>query len=510
MKLEEELIKPGDQFIKKTVSLCPVCSARIEAVIFHRDNKVYMRKKCPEHGVFEEIYWADYKLWKEYLKYDYVGDGLSNPRTKTIKGCPFDCGICPEHKSHTVLGIIDITNRCNMKCPICFANAARAGYVYEPSLEEIEEMIKNLRKNSPVSTTALQLSGGEPTVRDDLPEIIRTAKKHGLSHVEVNTNGIRFAKDIAFYHECFKAGMSTVYLQFDSLKPEVYEKLRGFNVLPYKLKLLENARKIKHGSIVLVVTLAKGVNDEEIGEIIRFAAENKDVIRAINVQPISFSGAAKKEEMKKMRITIPEFLKLVEKETNGKIKVSDFRAIPWALPVSKSVGALKNRRYPEFTNHPHCGAATFIVVEDNGEINPITKYVDVDKFHDILWDVYNLAIEGKKFKAKLNMLKIVKTVKGGLFRRFLLDILTSGTYEALAKLMNKLIMIGCMHFMDAWNFDLERVQRCTIHYATVDGRIIPFCTMNTLHREPYEKMYSVKPEIWLERNREKELTPSIT
>ncbi len=490
-----QLLEP-EKLVKKTVSLCPKCLKRINAVIVERNNKLYIKKKCEEHGEFEDLYWSDYELYKFYMNWDVVGDGVENPRTRTVEGCPYDCGLCPNHKSHTVLGIIDVTNRCNLACPICFANAARTGYVYEPGLDEIRKIMVNFRENRPVKTVALQLSGGEPTVREDLPEIIGMAKELGFSHVEVNTNGLKFAEDIDFYRECFKAGMSTVYLQFDSLRPEIYEKLRGRNILPQKLKMIENAREIGHGSIVLVVTLAKGVNDGDMGDIIKFSAENSDVIRCINVQPISFSGAAKKEELRRMRITIPDFVKIVEEQTNGQIKAEDFRPVPWAVSTAKAVGAIQGKRYQEFTAHPLCGAATFFIPKENGEIVPINRYAEVDKYDKLMWEVYETAKQGRKTMAKLKMMKTVLYIKKGLLRNLILGILRKGTYSALGKMMTKMVMIGAMHFMDAWNYDLQRVERCVIHYGTMDGRIIPFCTFNTLHREPYERKYSVPLKEW--------------
>ena len=149
-------------------------------------------------------------------------------------GCPYDCGICPEHKSHTALAIIDVTNRCNLKCPVCFANASAAGYVYEPTAEQITGMLENLHNNKPVPATALQFSGGEPTIRNELFDFIRKAKEIGFKHVEVNTNGVRIAQDPEYAKKFKAAGVSTIYLQFDGLTPEVYKFIRGLDFLKPK------------------------------------------------------------------------------------------------------------------------------------------------------------------------------------------------------------------------------------------------------------------------------------
>ena len=486
--------------IKDTKSLCPECLKVLDASIFEDEGKVYIKKECTEHGSFQELYWSNYDqyLRAEELRYD--GDGLNNPRTKTVNGCPYDCGICPEHKSHTALAIIDITNRCNLTCPVCFANAAAAGYVYEPTKEQITGMLENLRANDPVPATALQFSGGEPTIRKDLVDFIRKAKELGFHHVEINTNGLRLAQSVDYCRELKEAGASTIYLQFDGLTPEVYKFIRGVDLLNTKMKAIENCRQAGIHSIVLVVTLVKGVNDSQLGDIINFAVENFDVIRCINVQPVSLCGRLPAKERAKMRITIPDFMRLVEEQTDGEIKVSDFYPVPTVVPVSKAVGALQDKRYLEFTAHPHCGMATYLFVED-GKITPITRYANVDKFVAAMKKIYENASTGSKKKAKLRLIGAARHVKFSFLRKYLLRVLTEGSYQSLGDLQRKTILLSSMHFMDPYNFDLERVQRCVIHYAVPDGRIIPFCAMNSIHRPKVEKELGVPIKEWKNRHK---------
>lgn len=486
------------QVLKQTKSLCPECLKVIDATVYEEDGKVYMRKTCPEHGEFQDLYWSDYEQYVRVEKFRYVGDGLNNPRTETVNGCPYDCGICPNHKSHTALAIIDVTNRCNLRCPVCFANAAAAGYVYEPTKEQIRGMLENLRRNDPVPATALQFSGGEPTVREDLFELIRMAKELGFRHVEVNTNGLRLAESVEYCRGLREAGMSTVYLQFDGLTPEVYKFTRGRDLLDVKMRAIENLRKAGVKSIVLVVTLIKGVNDNQLGDIIRFAVKNFDVVRCINVQPVSICGRIPQEEREKMRITITDFMRLCEEQTNGKIRMNDFYPVPTVVPVSKAVGALKGKRYVEFTAHPHCGMATYLFVE-NGDIVPITKYGNVDKFIESMQKVYEDAAQGKTKKAKLRLLAALRHIKFSFLRKYVWRVLREGSYEALGDLQRKSILLSSMHFMDPYNFDLQRVENCVIHYAVPDGRIIPFCTMNSIHRPKIEKQFSMSIKEWQKR-----------
>jgi uncharacterized radical SAM superfamily Fe-S cluster-containing enzyme len=494
-------------------SICPECMRRIPMRVYEEDGVIYLEKTCPEHGKFEDVYWGDAELFRWF--YDnwynarYLGGGLEKPHTASTEGCPFDCGICPQHKTPTILGIIDVTNRCNMACPICFAYVGAANYVYEPSYEQIVDMMKVLRANSPWACNALQFSGGEPTLRNDLPDLIKEAQKLGISHVEVNTNGIRIAEDVSYFKKLFDAGLSTLYLQFDGLREEIYAKTRARpNMVPVKLKVIENAREIGMDSVVLVVTLAKGVNDKDLGDIVDFAIKNHDVVRCINIQPVSMAGKARKEEMRKMRITIPDTMKEIEEQTKGAVGRFDWRPVNWPVPVSKGMGAIKNRIYPEFTMNPMCGAATFLVVDKDGSYKPIMRYVDVDKFADIFWDAYYTGVKGKKTMAKMQMLKLLPMAKSDFVRGLIKNVVMKGSYEALGDLMRRLVMIGIMHFQDVWNIDVDRVQKCGIHYVTPDGKVRCFCTYNSIHRANVEKQFAVSIAEWTRKTGKKISEPA--
>jgi len=481
--------------IKNTKSICPECLKPLDATIYEDDGKVFIKKTCPDHGLTTELYWSDYDQYMRAEKFRYDGEGMENPRTQKKLGCPSDCGICPEHKSHTALAIIDITNRCNLKCPVCFANANYAGYVYEPTMEQVVGMLENLRATKPVAAQALQFSGGEPTIRKELLDMVRKAKELGFNHVEVNTNGLRLSQDVEFCKQLKEAGVSTIYLQFDGLTPDVYKYIRGVDLLDIKMKAIENLREAGLDSVVLVVTLVKGVNDSQLGDIINFAAKNSDVIRCINVQPVSLCGRLPPNEREKMRITIPDFMREVEEQTKGVIKVSDFYPVPVVVPVSKAVGAIKNKRYVEFSAHPHCGMATFVFIE-NGKITPITRYGNIEKFVATIKRVYDDASKGSKNKAKIRLAGSARHIKFGFLRKYVLKVLVNGDYKSLGEFTRSAILISSMHFMDPYNFDLERVQRCVIHYAVPDGRIIPFCTMNSIHRTEVEKKLGVPIKEW--------------
>ncbi|MCC7558683.1 MAG: radical SAM protein [Methanobacteriaceae archaeon] len=484
--------------IKKTKSLCPECLKVVEAEVYQKDDKVMVKKECSEHGEFNNVYWSSNELYELAKESNFKGEGVENPQTPVNEGCPLDCGLCPDHQSHTILGLIDVTNRCNMKCPVCFANAAVSKYIYEPSYEEIRQMLRNLRGNEPVSAPAIQFAGGEPTVRKDIVDLVKLAKEEGFSHTQIATNGIKLAKDPELVKELKEAGLNTVYLQFDGVTEEPYINNRGRNILPIKLEAIENCRKEKLG-IVLVPTVVKGVNDDQIGDIIKFAVKNIDVIRGVNFQPISFAGRTPADEVEKQRVTIPDFEQMVEKQTDSKIKIEDFHPASSVFPISEFIEALEGEPQVTFTCHPHCGAATYVFI-DNGDIIPITQFIDVDRFFDLLSksaeDIKDGGLTGKAKTLARATVELPRTVDRSKapssidIKNILLQVFKERSYSALGDFHHNTLLIACMHFMDPWNFDCDRVKRCVIHYAVPDGRIIPFCTMNTLYREQIEKKHA--------------------
>lgn len=485
--------------IKKIKSLCPECLQIIDADVDEDKERVTIVKKCPVHGKFENTYWSSDEIYKNASKYDYKGDGLENPQTSLKGTCPSNCGLCSEHESHTILGLIDVTNRCNMRCPVCFANAAVSKSLYEPTYQEIRDMLQNLRNNQPVGAPAIQYAGGEPTVRKDIVDLVKLAKEEGFTHTQIATNGIKLAKDPNLAGELKEAGLNTVYLQFDGVTEEPYIKIRNRNLLETKLEAIENCRKVNLG-IVLVPTLIKGINDQQVGDIIRFAVDNIDIVRGINFQPVSFAGRTPADEVEEQRVTIPDFEKLVEEQTESKIKVEDFYPASSVVPVSKFIEAIEGKEQVTFTCHPHCGAATYIFI-DGDDIIPVTQFIDVDKFFTLLTksaeDIKGGGLTGKAKTIARATVELPRTIdrskapKSVDMKKILTSVFKERSYSALGDFHKKSLLIACMHFMDPWNFDHERVRRCVIHYAVPDGRIIPFCSMNTLYRQEIEKKFAV-------------------
>uniref|UniRef100_UPI0034E22110 tetraether lipid synthase Tes n=1 Tax=Methanothrix sp. TaxID=90426 RepID=UPI0034E22110 len=342
--------------LKRTRSICPVCSRVLDASVVEDGGKVWLERICPEHGPFRHLYWSDAAMFRKFEKFHSDGRGVENPNShRTEKGCPFDCGLCNEHLSETLLGNIDLTNRCNLNCDFCFVNAKACGYVYEPTFDQVVAMMKLLRSQRPVPAPAVQFAGGEPTIRDDLLEIIRKAKEMGFQQVQMATNGIKLAKDPAFVKELKEAGLSTVYLHFDGISKETDPYVRQH------MMAVDNCRGAKLG-VVLVPTIINGRNNHEVGDIIRYGARHIEVVRGVNFQPVSFTGAASADDVTSKRVTIPDLTKWIEEQTDGSIRQSDFYPVPSVICISNLVEEYTGKPQVRFTAHEHCGAATYAFV----------------------------------------------------------------------------------------------------------------------------------------------------
>ena len=487
-----------EHYSKETRSLCPICHSTINARVFEEEGKIYIEKECKEHGRFKDVYWSDALLFKRQLRYGVEGDPIDNPNTRSRSDCPRDCGLCEGHKTHTMLANIDLTNRCNLHCPICFANADSAGYVYEPTLEQVREMLQMLRDQRPNPVWAVQFSGGEPTVYPHIFEAIKMAKQLGIAYVIVATNGVKIAEDIDFARKLKRSGLTVTYLQFDGLTSEPYVQARGFDALPIKLQAVRNLREADIPT-TLVPTVVKGVNDNQLGDIINFGFQNLDTVKAVNFQPVSFTGRIDAEELEKMRITVSDVMRMVEDQTEGKILMSDWMPIPAFAPLEMMMEKISKERRSKASTHMHCGAGLYLF-ERNGEYVPMNRFIDLDSAREIILDelVSERKIMGDvRLKASL-VYKISKTIDRSQapeyfnYTELLKESLHNGLRVVPTMLKKKGLFVGCMHFMDPYNFDIDRVERCCIHYATPDLRLIPFCSYNIFHRASLEEKFAFK------------------
>jgi uncharacterized radical SAM superfamily Fe-S cluster-containing enzyme len=500
-------IRPPKKGLPKvTHSLCPECTRVIEALVFEENGKVMMEKTCPHHGYFKDTIFSDVRL---YLKMDEwsFGDnrGVMNPNIPDATRCPDQCGLCSRHTSHTALANLDLTNRCNLTCPVCFASANAAGYLYEPSLDQVRRMLQVLRNERPVACRIVQFSGGEPTIYPRFFDALRLAKEMGYSHIQAATNGIMFTS-LEFAMKAKDAGLHTLYLQFDGADDETYRRMRGEPLLEKKLKCIENVRKAGM-KICFVPTIVKGINDHEIGAIIRTAIEHVDVVSAISFQPVCFTGRIARKEREAKRFTQADVARAVQDQTGLCDMYEDWFPLSCVTPFTKLINALRGEQTTMLSSHPHCSIGTYLFVDRvSRKAVPITRFVDIGTMlreMDMMarkasaariklwtkidaWQSLKRHFRPEAAPPGLTFPKFLQTLQGMMDKRYGREGM-DGTFSYHS------LMVAGMHFMDSYNYDTERVQRCIIHYAAPNGLIYPFCTYNSgpTFRDKIEKKYSM-------------------
>ncbi|MEM2254059.1 MAG: radical SAM protein [Candidatus Bathyarchaeia archaeon] len=464
--------------LRSTESLCPICLRRIPAkVVGESDDNVYMEKSCPAHGSFRVLVWKGIKSW---VLWDKLNDweperfeGEENA-TEVSMGCPFDCGLCPQHLRKACIIVAEVTNRCNLTCPVCFASANER-YVYDASIDAVENMLKTvLRYECKNTVPTVQISGGEPTIRDDLPEIVDTAKKLGIEHIMVNTNGIRIAKDKKFLRCLKESGVNVIYLQFDGVTDDVYLKLRGINLMDVKVKAIKNCAELGIG-VVLVPTVVKDINFHQIGDMITFAKRWVPTVRGVHFQPISYFGRYPYQPNNDSRITIPDMLNAIEKQTNEEIRASNF------VPINMGRGC-----------EAHCSFTNVSILTEGRSLLPIT---DFPSENDILKNGSGRDVASGPKHARKEIRNYWKSV-GESACTCSCKFYTGDFGELAECLQEYYLSISGMIFQDVWNIDTKRCKKCCIHLVTPDGRLVPFCTFNitnvegkTLYRDQVYKRY---------------------
>jgi uncharacterized radical SAM superfamily Fe-S cluster-containing enzyme len=491
---------------KMTQSICPECLQVIDARLFEEDGAVYMEKTCVEHGEFRDKIYSDARLYHKMEEWEF-GDnrGLENPAIKDAARCPDDCGLCSMHTSHTVLSNVDLTNRCNLTCPVCFANANAAGYIYEPSFEQITGMLEGLRAQRPVPNRVVQFSGGEPTLYPRFMDVLRKATELGFTHLQAATNGIKFA-DLEFAQAAKEAGLHTLYLQFDGLNDDIYLRTRGQRLMETKIAAIENCRKVGL-KIVLVPTIVKGLNDHQLGDMVRFAIDNIDCISGFSFQPVAFTGRINRRDLEAKRFTQSDLAHCISDQTGMMDKYNDWFPLSCTSPFSKLMSALQGIQRPNLTSHPHCAMGTYLYVDPvSKKAVPITRFFDVGA---MLQDIDRLSRKAEGARIKLfskvsawnSLRKHFKpqfAPPGLTFERFLNTLQgmtdhSKGRGKHDGTFTYKTLLVAGMHFMDVYNYDINRVKRCVIHYTAPNGLVYPFCTYNSgpCFREKIEKQYSV-------------------
>lgn len=427
--------------VRNTYSVCPVCLKRIHAEIVKRGSDYFLEKTCDEHGSFSAVVWRG-----EHIPMGQWGNYEPPENEDEIPDCPNACGLCSGHLQNTCCVLLEVTERCNLNCSFCFAQSG--GAAQDPPVEEIAEWFKQLVEKG---DTFVHLSGGEPTVRDDLPEIVAAARDAGCENIQLNSNGIRLGLDRSYTKALAEAGLSFVFMQFDGTEDAIYEKLRGRPLFAEKKAAIEACSDEMLG-VTLVPTVVPGVNDHNIGEIVKFGLDNSPAVRGIHFQPVSYFGRYPEPPADSDRITLPEVLYAMEQQTEGKITIADFQ--------------------PSRCDHPRCGFHGDFVVLPDGLIK-LTRMAAKANNNSNTCCAPN---DGKEHLRNRNFVsrrwkrvRAQNTVKSNADNDF------SEMDTFLERVRTHGFTISAMAFQDAITLDIERLRRCSLHVYK-DGKIIPFCS----------------------------------
>lgn len=441
-----------------TQSFCEKCRILVPSKIVYEDDMVYILKNCKVHGQIKHLYEEDknYQLSKHL--YDKPAT-KPNEDTTINNGCPYDCGICPQHEQHACIGVLEITNKCDLNCKVCYATSGVGGHL---TLEQIEEMMKYAMEQENNNAEILQISGGEPTTHPQIIEIIKMAKEIGFKYVMLNTNGINLAQDedLAQQLSQFSSGFE-VYLQFDGLDDKVYQALRGKNILDIKYKAIENLTKYKVPT-TLVCTVAKGINDDQVGQILTYAMD-KEYVRGVNFQPIAFFGRLDDVDINQ-RVTLSGVLKRIEKQTNKMIEMQDFIPLPCNVDRVAISYLLKDKK-------------GFTPITRNENFSQYAPYIN----NTFMFTVEDVLKEAKDSLESITACKCLDFIKD--FKKFIPKNFINKTKEERVDFVNNnTFRISVSSFLDMYNFDIKSMQKECVHIITRDLKRIPFSAYNMIYR----------------------------
>lgn len=441
----EPLTKTDRQFLMKTASVCPVCLKRIPAERVAMGDEVYLEKTCPDHGFFKTILWRGLPEYLSWMR-EKIPNHPTSPFHQTQQGCPFDCGLCASHRQEPCCVLLEVTQRCDLGCPVCFASSG-VDQSNDPDLSVVELWYRRmLDAGGPYN---IQLSGGEPCLRNDLPEVIRMGKRLGFTYFQVNTNGLRLADDREYLRQLKEAGLNVVYLQFDGTEPEIYKSIRGRDVLAQKIRVIENCAEL-HIGVVLVPTIVPGVNDQNLGAILRFALERFPAVRGIHFQPVAYFGRYPTPPQNADRITIPELLSGMEAQTGGLVHLRDF--------------------HPKGSENSFCSFTANYLIQPDGSLAPI---------HSSESDCNCKPQDAKESVRRSREFVARRWTYREPPKKVAASSISLGGWDAvLERAQTHFFSISGMAFQDAWNLDLELLQDCCIAIAAPNGDLVPFCAYN--------------------------------
>jgi uncharacterized radical SAM superfamily Fe-S cluster-containing enzyme len=466
-------------FFEFTRSICPQCKKVIDAHILLREDKVFMRKRCPEHGLFEALVFGDAELYTRIQRYNKPGTLPLEFATQVQGGCPHDCGLCPDHQQHACLAVVEVNQACNLDCPLCFANSGtHLADPFELTFEQVDFMLDRFvaAEGSP---EVVQFSGGEPSLHPRLLDFIALAQQKGIGYVMLNTNGIRIARDDRFLEGLARL-KPHVYLQFDGFEAETNRILRGKpDLIEDKLRALDRLAQVDVRA-VLVCAVERGVNEHEVGRIVEFGLSHPAVF-GINFQPAFRAQRHDIPSDPLTRVTIPDVLKLLEAQTDGLFRLSDFTPVPCCMPV--------------------CNFVTYAML-DGDSLTPITRVLNIDEYldyiknrtmpglnDDLLHTLERLWSSSAKVGSDSAALDVSSVLPGPASGQTLTRAdsrcpschahlpLSNHTPRDLAR---HIFMVNTRDFMDPYTFNIKNVMKCCVEFLVPDGRMIPFCAYNSV------------------------------
>ena len=450
------------QFYDTAISLCPTCLVRVEAKIVLQDGCVFMLKRCRDHGLHKVLIADDIDYWRAAReRFIKVGEMPQRFSTPVDHGCPYDCGLCGDHEQHSCVSVVELTDHCNMRCPVCYAGSGPDRKPHRP-LADVIAMLDAVVAGEG-EPDVVQLSGGEPTIHPDFFAILDAARERPIRHLMVNTNGVRLARDRAFAERlaAYSPGFE-LYLQFDSLRPEPLLALRAQDTREIHEKALAVCDELGI-PVTLVCTLKKGLNDDECGAIIDFGL-SRDCVRGVTFQPVQDAGRTEGYDHATDRLTLTEVRRRILAQTDV-FQPADILPVPC---------------------HPDCIAMAY-ALKVGGKVAPLTSLVSLD----VLLDGARSTISFERDEALREHVFSLFSTAHGLQDRAdrLSDLLCClPRIQAPSELgYDNLFRVIIMRFMDAWDFDVRSVKKSCVHMARPDGRLIPFDTYNLLYRGDLEQ-----------------------
>ncbi|MGH9076956.1 MAG: radical SAM protein [Acidimicrobiales bacterium] len=443
-------------FLEYTKSICPVCKVVVDAEVNIKDGQVVLSKRCRDHGPFAALVSSDAEGYMAALRYNKPGTLPLATQTEVVDGCPLDCGMCPDHKQHACLGILEVNSNCNLDCPICFADSGHQPDHFVLTMGQIGVAIDAFVK-AEGEPEVIMFSGGEPTIHPHILDAMQMAYDKGVRNVTLNSNGIRLAHDRRFVAAlgAMKPKPPGIYLQFDGLREDTHLKVRNRDLRQAKQTALDNCAEFGL-TVTLAAAIERDVNDDEVGDIVRFGIGHP-AVRAVAFQPVTHSG--RHLEFDPMaRLTNADVVRGLVEQCPDWFKKSDFFPVPCCFPTCRSI--------------------TYLLV-DGDDVVPIPRLIDLDAHLDY---VTNRALPDFSIREALEKLWSASALPGTETSNSQIECATCGIDlpDAVKSLTDKAFMIVIQDFQDPYTLNVKQLMKCCVEELTHDGRIIPFCAYNSV------------------------------